>query len=144
VEDVQTANRDERNGDVQIEMRGLYIIHAQAVQQYKRLLERCAAHRDVGHHASPGPLLNVYRRIGAKIILHILKGQGMLLRIDCNHGARGITQTDRRYAAQNEHCLLYRRHRLLRLLRLSFNCDEQHKQKEAYSPYDSIADILFQ
>src|SRR5579863_6872323 len=68
VEDIHAAKGGLRYGQIEVEVRGLRVVDPHAIEEDQGLLEGGAAQGHVGQYAPRGALLNVDRRIGAKIV----------------------------------------------------------------------------
>ena len=59
VQDIDTAQRTQRQGKIKVEVRCLGAIHAQAVEQHQRLFKRSSPHGDIRQHPCWSALLDV-------------------------------------------------------------------------------------
>ena len=85
----------QRHGNVQVQVAGFGIVHAQPVDQNQRLLEGGAADCEVGLHAFAGARLQVERWVGAQQIDHTIGPRQHLARLDHLHRAIALGQRQR-------------------------------------------------
>ncbi len=99
-----------RQRQIEIVVRGLRIVDAEAVEQHQRLLETAAAHDDVGLPAARAALLKKNRGVFAQKILRRLGGQRLPLHGENIDRTLGLGKRYRRGRPQNDHSLCGRLH----------------------------------
>ena len=89
VEDVDAGDGVERDGDVEVEVAGLGVVDAEAVEQDERLLEGGAADGEVGLHAVGGAGLEVEGGVEAEVVDDAVEEQRLV------RGCRGSGRSGR-------------------------------------------------
>ena len=95
MQDVDAGDGVERDGDVEVEVAGLGIVDAEAVDEDEGLLEGGAADGEVGLDAFGGAGLHVERRVGAEQIDGAVDADGQLARGEDFDGAVAFGQGER-------------------------------------------------
>ena len=95
MEDVDAGDGVERDGNVEVEMAGLGIVDAEAVDEDEGLLESSAADGEVGLHAFGGAGLEVEGRVGAEEVDGAVGADGEIVGEYLEYGAIAFGQRER-------------------------------------------------
>jgi hypothetical protein len=95
------------HGNVQVQVAGLGVVHAQSVDQNQRLLEGRPANREVGLHALARARLQVQRWVGAQQVHYTVRPHRRLARQDHLHRTIALGQRQRLRGRCHLHALLH-------------------------------------
>ena len=102
-EHLDRVHRLQRHGQIEIVVRCLRVINAEAVEQHQRLLKAAAAQHQVSLSAARAALFEKNRRVRAQKILRRLGGQRFSLHRQNLHGALRLGQRHGRGRAEHDH-----------------------------------------
>ena len=85
-----------RHGDVEVQMPGLGIVDAEAVQENERLLEGGAPNREVGLNTVGRARLEVERGVLPEVVGDVVEEERLLARVEGHDGAVGLGERYRR------------------------------------------------
>src|SRR5581483_3602673 len=98
MQNLDTRNCIQRHWNVEVQVPGLGIIHAQAVQQNQRLLECSSTNREISLHAHRAARLNVDRGIETEEVSRAWNEQRLFSRLDCLDRTIRFRERNRRYS----------------------------------------------
>ena len=108
-QDLESGDRLERNGDIQIVMPGLHVIEPKSVEKHERLAEPASPDREVTLEAIWRPLSQVDGRVEPQEIGEGVGQQGDGSHIDRAYGAIGFLERERVVYAGDDDYFPFRR-----------------------------------
>ena len=92
MEDVDSRDGVERDGDVEVEMAGFGVVDAEAVEEDEGLLEGGAADGEVGLNAAGAAALKVERGVLTEVVGEVVKEDGLVACVEGLNGPIGFGQ----------------------------------------------------